>query len=46
MSTATAPEVLATGATRLVVVRAITQAEKPAAEVRALLDLLRPGSRV
>lgn len=43
MSMATAPEVLATGASRLVVVRAITQAEKPAAEVRALADLLRRG---
>jgi thiamine-phosphate pyrophosphorylase len=41
MSTATAPAVLAAGASRLVVVRAITQAEKPAVAVRALADLLR-----
>lgn len=40
MSTATAPAVLATGATRLVVVRAITQAQDPAAVARALANLL------
>lgn len=40
MSAATAPEALATGARRLVVVRAITQAEDPAAATRALASLL------
>jgi thiamine-phosphate pyrophosphorylase len=40
MSTTTAPAVLATGATRLVVVRAITQAQDPAAAARALANLL------
>jgi thiamine-phosphate pyrophosphorylase len=40
MSTATAPDALAAGASRLVVVRAITQAAEPAAAVRALVDLL------
>jgi thiamine-phosphate pyrophosphorylase len=40
MSTITAPEVLATGARRLVVVRAITQAPDPAAAARAVAALL------
>lgn len=41
MSTRTAPEVLATGARRLVVVRAITEADDPAAAVAGLVALLR-----
>lgn len=41
MSTVTAPEVLTTGASRLVVVRAITQAEEPGVATRALAELLR-----
>jgi thiamine-phosphate pyrophosphorylase len=42
MSAATAPEVLATGATRLVVVRAVTDAPDPAAAVAGLRRLLGP----
>lgn len=47
MSTTTAPEVLDTGASRLVVVRAITQAADPAAAVREIAGLLRrtPAAR-
>ena len=41
MSLATAPEVLATGACRLVVVRAITEAPDPARAVTELATLLR-----
>lgn len=41
----TAPEVLAAGATRLVVVRAITEAPDPAAATRQLAELLGVGSR-
>lgn len=41
MSPATAPEVLATGARRLVAVRAITEADDPAAVVADLVALLR-----
>jgi thiamine-phosphate pyrophosphorylase len=44
MSTATAPDVLATGACRLVVVRAITQAADPAAAVRELAALVWRGT--
>jgi thiamine-phosphate pyrophosphorylase len=42
MSAATAPAVLATGAARLVVVRALTEAPDPQASARRLADLLRP----
>ena len=42
MSVATAPEVLATGARRLVVVRALTEAADPGAAARELVALLRP----
>jgi thiamine-phosphate pyrophosphorylase len=41
MSVDTAPTVLATGARRLVVVRAITDADDPAAAVRELLGVWR-----
>ena len=41
MSVDTAPQVLAAGAQRLVVVRALTQADDPAAVTRQLADLLR-----
>jgi thiamine monophosphate synthase len=41
MSLTTAPEVLATGARRLVVVRAITEAPDPARAVNELAGLLR-----
>lgn len=42
MSVDTAPEVLAAGARRIVVVRALTQSENPAAAARQLVALLRP----
>ena len=41
MSVETAPEVLDAGARRLVVVRALTEADDPAAATRALVELLR-----
>jgi thiamine-phosphate pyrophosphorylase len=44
MSAATAPDVLATGACRLVVVRAITHAADPAAAVRELAALVWRGA--
>ncbi|HVM19585.1 MAG TPA: thiamine phosphate synthase [Egibacteraceae bacterium] len=43
MSGATAPEVLAAGATRIVVVRALTEADDPAGATTALARLLRAG---
>lgn len=39
------PEVVDAGATRIVVVRAVTEAEDPGAAVRALLDRLPSGAR-
>jgi thiamine-phosphate pyrophosphorylase len=39
------PEVLDAGATRIVVVRAVTESVDPAASVRALADLLASGAR-
>jgi thiamine-phosphate pyrophosphorylase len=45
MSIATAPEVLATGARRLVVVRALTEAKDPAAVARELAAALRSPDR-